>query len=582
VIAATVLLATLAACGQKASEKTPPDTAAVEPTLVCRIGPDGGPVTADPAVVERGIGGTGAPATKISDRGIGGTGISPGGISPDGPGTNGTGVYGSGINPVAANADGIGGTGIVGVITGFASVCVDGLEVLYAPGIPVDINGTPATAAQLRVGDVVRIQATGQDATPVAQSISVRTEVSGPIEAVELGTGALMIAGQRVVVPAGTWGANRFHIGDWTNVSGLRQGDGTLVASRLDSTQNDALMVRGQVSLDNGTARIGALALQGTAVSDLRAGQFVTVSGAYAHGSVRVASVAPDVLAADPAGQFGAGVNRVFVQAFVQVQRGAVRMNNGLTVPAAAKLPNGEAAGDSIVALRRGPDGRFAATSIRAAAFTPEPAAAPAPGGAVASPHTKRGIPASSGGDASQAIGAAPPADPPPAPASSPAAPAVTNDPVPPPASVPAAAAAPTEPAPANASPVSQATTGKPTAAGLPAVTTPSVITPSATTPAVTTPTTGTTKDSGTPMVQSVAPTGATVTSSSSASVAPLATISSPTVVSLISQTASKTTPKTTPKTTTTTTAAKTTTTKATTAAVTTSTASTTTRSGRQ
>src|SRR3984957_18086835 len=77
--------------------------------------------------------------TPASDRGIGGTGApAPGPLISD---------------------RGIGGTGIVGVITGFGSVFVDGLEVAYAPGTPMTVDGEAGTPDALHVGQVAAIVA---------------------------------------------------------------------------------------------------------------------------------------------------------------------------------------------------------------------------------------------------------------------------------------------------------------------------------------------------------------------------------------------------------------------------------------
>ena len=72
-----------------------------------------------------GIGGTGV--TAHGEKGLGGTGI----IAGD-PGTGG----------------GIGGTGIVGVISGFASICVNDVEVHFDANTPVLDNGKPVSARQ--------------------------------------------------------------------------------------------------------------------------------------------------------------------------------------------------------------------------------------------------------------------------------------------------------------------------------------------------------------------------------------------------------------------------------------------------
>jgi hypothetical protein len=90
---------------------------------------------------------------------------------------------------------GIGGTDIVGVVTGFALICVDGLDVRLDKTGPVSINGTSAAAGQLRVGQLVVIK-----------------------------------------------------------VSGLRQSDETIIAIRLDDVRVGTLAVRGQINREYVTA----------------------------------------------------------------------------------------------------------------------------------------------------------------------------------------------------------------------------------------------------------------------------------------------------------------------------------------
>src|SRR3954454_6324515 len=68
VVAGLILAALLAACSRPPA---PPqaEAASTPSAAMCRVGPDGGPPVAD-----RGIGGTGQPATLQAERGIGGTG----------------------------------------------------------------------------------------------------------------------------------------------------------------------------------------------------------------------------------------------------------------------------------------------------------------------------------------------------------------------------------------------------------------------------------------------------------------------------------------------------------------------------
>ncbi|HBK04790.1 MAG TPA: hypothetical protein DDZ81_02880 [Acetobacteraceae bacterium] len=315
-LAVVVTVSLIAACSvsgtHKVSTTATPTEAVRDNNLangtVCRIGPDGGPV-----VVDRGIG----------------------------------------------------GTGIVGVITGFASICVNGLEVQYDNSGLVDIDGVAASTAALRVGQVVVIQAHGPETAPVATSISVRREVVGRIEAIELEAGMLTIAGQPVAVSAETRGANTVRLGDWVSVSGLRESSGTLVASRLDAAASGTFTVHGQVVRDNGAMRVGSLTLTGAALSALADGQSITVSGRYVSGQAQVTAAAPDRLASNPGDYFGPGVKHLVVEAFVRVTNGSVWLN-GLKVHAA---PGVSAAantnGIAIVSLERTSDGSFTAVGVR-------------------------------------------------------------------------------------------------------------------------------------------------------------------------------------------------------------------------
>ncbi len=322
-----------------------PGTAAV-----CRIGPNGGPRVAD-----RGIGGTGAP--PVVDRGIG-------------------------------------GTGIVGVITGFASICVNGLEVRYDSSATVDIGGVRASPALLRVGQVVAIQAYGSPSAPVASAISVRQEVAGRIDAVEPGTGLLTIAGQRVDIGANTRGAASIRPGDWIVVSGLRRANGTLAASRVDAARPGGFNVHGQVVLDGGSARVGGLVLTGTAASTLTNGQFVTVSGRYVSGQALAVTVAGDRLTSDPAGYFGRGVKHLVLESFVRVSNGSVWLNGRKVRAAPGVGGKAESAGIAVVSLDRKADGEFTAVRMHYTVQGGSGSGSPgSPGSPGTSPNTVGGRP---------------------------------------------------------------------------------------------------------------------------------------------------------------------------------------------
>jgi hypothetical protein len=343
-LAALLLLATLVSCAGPAPE--PVDEATVvEPGAICRVSHNGGPV-----VAERGIGGTGAPGkTQLSDRGIG-------------------------------------GTGIVGVVTGFASICVDGLEVRLDKTVPVSINGSIATAKQLRVGQLVVIKASGSatalDPVAQAQTISVRYEVSGPIDSIDLGSGAMMVAGQRVMALPTTWMAGHFSLGDWVTVSGLRRSDGTIVASRLDRARVGAVAVRGQITRERDTTSIGSLVLQGPDVATLKAGAFVSVVGRYKNGVAEVTAIDDDVLSEDPTRYFGVSSHQLIVQAFVRIERGMMLLSNGQKFSAEATV-QGQGTGyrNAIVWLERTANGSFTVTQLRYTNYRAQPKDVPSRAG---------------------------------------------------------------------------------------------------------------------------------------------------------------------------------------------------------
>lgn len=313
--------------------------------VVCHVGPNGGAVVAD-----RGIGGTGAPLITGVPRNAGVPRSAE--ISRS-----------AGASRIADR--GIGGTGIVGVITGFASICVNGLEVRYDESSSVDIDGTPGSIAALRAGQLVVIAGQGPRTAPFAQKIIVRHEVVGKIEAVDPTSGVVTIAGQSVLIDNDTRDAYRFRVGDWVAVSGLRRLDGMIVGNRLDDAPTHDFLARGRVVRDGATVRVGALTLNGTAAENLRSGEFVSVSGRYWLGQTEVRAVARDASLADPGAGFGASVQHLTVQAFVHVAKGSVAFN-GLEVEAGAGVhARPDRDGVAIVSMERKPDGSFAATTLR-------------------------------------------------------------------------------------------------------------------------------------------------------------------------------------------------------------------------
>jgi len=242
----------------------------------------------------------GTSAGACSDPGgIGGTGINPGGTGATGVEPGGTG--GTGVDP-----GGIGGTGqraeaeigVLGVITGFGSICVNGIEVHYDAGTPVAFNGDLSSAKALGIGQVVSVLAVGAGRQARATWIDIVDSAVGPVTAVESAGTLLEVNKQRVrIEPSTVLGAGleraqlaSAQVGDTLRVSGLRNADGTIVATRVET----AAPATRALAADAADPSLGRFVVEGY-VSD-------TAPQAVRVGPTRF-SVAPDTAAQLSRGQ---------------------------------------------------------------------------------------------------------------------------------------------------------------------------------------------------------------------------------------------------------------------------------------
>lgn len=313
------------ACGFGQTGTPPRSTAAAVPvTNACRIGPNDGPVLA-----ERGIGGTGMLPFKTTvpvgetplaspagqNRGIGGTGTAPAGAA---------------TKAVAAD------TGIVGEITGFASVCLNGVEVAYDPATAINIEGQVESPAALRAGQIAAITAGTESGTQeagtkdglLAVKVAIRYEVTGPVSAVTANT--LTVAGQTVTRNAGTRGLQTIAPGDWIAVSGFRTTKGVIAATRIDPQTAGIVIVHGKLIKKGHDVHISALQLNVPPNAPaLRNGEAVTVTGALNGTVLDARSITPDLLYSNPQAYFGPSVKRILMQSYVYTLGSAVHVALG-------------------------------------------------------------------------------------------------------------------------------------------------------------------------------------------------------------------------------------------------------------
>jgi len=237
-----------------------------------------------------GVGGTGA----VARGGVGGTGISDA--------------------PTAI--------GVVGTITEFASVCVNGLEIHYDQGTPVTINGRWASAKQLAVGQVVAVEAQSAAGRLAARSIAVLRVLEGPVTRVDADAQTVFVMGQAVRVTGETEGAAQrerlaaLQPGTTVQVSGYRNARGEIVASRLDVAPSREHSAIGRMTQrDARTGEIGGLSVS---FADARSQgeRDVLVSGRWDGERLRASDVV-----ADPSTRLLGRVERAVVESLVREPR---------------------------------------------------------------------------------------------------------------------------------------------------------------------------------------------------------------------------------------------------------------------
>lgn len=200
--------------------------------------------------------------TSSEAGGVGGTGHGPG----EGGGIGGTG---------AALAQGIGGTGarkapaervgVVGVITGFGSICVNGLRLQYDGAVRISENGRDAGTQALAVGQFVSVEAERVGDALFARDIGIVQLLEGPLSARD--GRRFEVMGQAVLLLPDAQlheGGRPLQPGDMVKVSGMRAPGGQVHASRIERAATlDLASVIGDVSHDNDVLGIDGLPVQG-------------------------------------------------------------------------------------------------------------------------------------------------------------------------------------------------------------------------------------------------------------------------------------------------------------------------------
>ncbi len=251
---------------------------------------------------------------------------------------------------------GIGGTGVIGTIRKFGSIIVNDMRIAYAADADVRIDGQRASARDLKIGQVVHVDATGPAGSLSTDAIDVNSEVVGPVE--HAGAKQIVVLGQ--AVSTATLKKRAYTVGDTVAVSGLRRNDGTIVASLIERRSGAPTRVTGPVRVaDNGSLRIGGLTLRG--IDGSLVDRRVFVEGRLEGPTFVVTHAVSEAARLPPT------LRTLSIESYIERRDGSLTLGSGFLVSNANgfDLPTGQSV-RAVLNTSLGPNGSLILESVRA------------------------------------------------------------------------------------------------------------------------------------------------------------------------------------------------------------------------
>jgi hypothetical protein len=215
-------------------------------------------------------------------------------------GGGGGGVGGSVAPPPPPPAASGTSTVVVGAITGFGSIFVNGIE-FETTDATFTVDDNPGVESDLALGQVVRITGTVDDngTTGSADDVTFDNSIEGPIESIDVANGQIVVLGQTITVDTDTVfddsftnsSLNDLEIGDAIEVSGFDDAVGVIRASRIEPAEDTSeVEVHGVVaSLDDSahTFQLASLVVDysGATLEDFASGAPADGDAVEVHGS---------------------------------------------------------------------------------------------------------------------------------------------------------------------------------------------------------------------------------------------------------------------------------------------------------
>ncbi len=197
---------------------------------------------------------------------------------------------------------GDGGFGIFGTVSQVDELVVNGLSITPASEASISVEGEAGTLEDLKVGNVVAIEAREVDGAVLADRITIQHAVAGPIGRTDPTMRRLEILGQPVKIAAGVrpeqsgGDFDAFEAGQLVRVSGLRRVSGLIEATRIEVVaEGTEAALRGPISeIDGSGFSIGGQRVEvsdGALLEGLSVNDKVAVSGTLSADTLSASNV---------------------------------------------------------------------------------------------------------------------------------------------------------------------------------------------------------------------------------------------------------------------------------------------------
>ncbi len=187
---------------------------------------------------------------------------------------------------------GIGGTGIVGLLTDFGSLIVNGMRIETRENTQFSNATGPLSNDRVSLGDSLTIEAETRQGRLIARRVHVTHPLIGTVQTLSASGALMTVNGVSVTLEPQAQG--RARLGDRVRISGLWRNN-SVIASQVLLTQTETDVIAGETTLASGILTIGGIPIAtGNFQSGLGDAQFATILGRFNNGTMNAQQITPN------------------------------------------------------------------------------------------------------------------------------------------------------------------------------------------------------------------------------------------------------------------------------------------------